>query len=195
MMRSDPCLETPGQKVGWEGLAPGAHVAFQAAVSGSLSKELRVGKVLVNQRAEKVAVVQPYRAKWSGAALQHIPQYQDRTGYCDDARGEAAVLHRRQRLGGIIGEELASTVDLALALGQRFSLFTAQQSTKLGASFHQLIADIHQHGLARLKPCRSPDFLGAAGGVAAARGDAETTPRASCSREQTERAPPRPPTC
>ena len=81
----------PGQRAGWEGLGVGAHVAYQASITGTLNRELKVGKVSSNIREEQSVILQPHRAEWSGVSLQHKPQFQDREGYSDEMRGDVAA--------------------------------------------------------------------------------------------------------
>ena len=61
-----------------------------------------------------------------------------------------------QHLGSEIGKELAGTVDLASALGQRLALFPAEQRAQLFSARHQFPADRFENGLARLEPDIAP---------------------------------------
>ena len=56
-----------GRRKGWGPLAQGAVVAYQTAANGPSSKELTIGRVLVNDRAHQTVLLQPYEAHWSGS--------------------------------------------------------------------------------------------------------------------------------
>ena len=70
-----------GRKKGWGQLAPGAMVAYQTIATGFQRRELTVGRVLVNNRAEKTIVVQPCSAEWGGVRVTHRLLYQTPAGY------------------------------------------------------------------------------------------------------------------
>ena len=68
-----------GRRTGWGPLAAGAFVAYQTVNEGPRSRELTIGRVLVNHREERRATLRPYRGCWRGVQVAHIPQCNLRT--------------------------------------------------------------------------------------------------------------------
>ena len=98
-----------GRRAGWGPLAGGAIVAYQTIANGPKSKELTIGRVLVNNRDQKQVFIQPYRAMWTGTRLVHRPLFQTAEGYSltpgpteakETVRYEALVSQVEQLTGG-----------------------------------------------------------------------------------------------
>lgn len=76
-----PSGRTAGRRAGWGPLARGDMVAYQTVFEGYRSKELTIGRVLVNDRDQQTVVVQPYEAQWSGIRVVNRLCYQTPFGY------------------------------------------------------------------------------------------------------------------
>ena len=94
-------------------------VAYQSKTGGPRSRDLTVGKVLVNLRQEQSVTVQPYRGQWSGMKVVHLPQFQTPNGYSDSpvpniakeqVRYEALVLQVELLVGGELTHGSARTL-------------------------------------------------------------------------------------
>ena len=72
-----------GKVHGWGPLAPGAFVAYQTRPQGRESKQLTIGRVLINHREDQKVTLQPHRGKWGLVRVLHVPQFQTRNGYSD----------------------------------------------------------------------------------------------------------------
>ena len=56
-------------------------VAYQIHFDGPQSKELVIGRVLINDRDRQMVTLQPYEAMWSGVRVVHRPCFQTPAGY------------------------------------------------------------------------------------------------------------------
>ena len=87
-----------GKRKGWGPLAPGAHVAYQTRNGGDGSKDLTVGKVLINHREDRRVTLQPHRGCWRAVRVVHLPQFQTREGYADSGADIAKETVRYEAL-------------------------------------------------------------------------------------------------
>ena len=76
-----PSGKLAGRRVGWGPLARGAMVAYHVCFQGPKSKNLQIGRVLVNDRDRQTVMLQPYEGQWSGIRIAHRPYYQTNAGY------------------------------------------------------------------------------------------------------------------
>ena len=80
----------------------GAMVAYQTVIGGPASKELTVGRVLVNHRGDQQISMQPYNGKWSGVRLIHVPLFQTTEGYVETSISENLVNSYKIRTCSVI---------------------------------------------------------------------------------------------
>ena len=66
-------VKKPGQRAGWGNLTKGSYVVYRTGPT----RELRVGRVLKNERPENRVLLHAHRGRFQGFRVIHLPEYRE----------------------------------------------------------------------------------------------------------------------